>query len=291
MKGLKRDTTIVRLILVPIVGAVAVLGCEVPSPRVRQGDVIRLTCAAGAGSARLGERTYPMFAQEDGKAAGMLPVGALMAPGPQTITVFTHESQELQTLKIQITDARFPEDNVPLSRSTSSLAPEAGETERLQAFRQLVTPERLWSEPFSVPVPGCMTSPFGVKRMHNGKPTGSYHGGIDQRSPAGRPIRATAAGVVRLAGKFTLPGNVVGIDHGQGLTSMYMHMSKIAVEDGARVDGGDVVGYVGSTGRSNAPHLHWGLAAHAVNINPQQWVALKSCSAAKKKPGVRQKGR
>ncbi|MCW5978559.1 MAG: M23 family metallopeptidase [Bryobacteraceae bacterium] len=255
--------------------------CELARSQVRQGDVIRLTCDAQASSARLLDREFPLFIQADGKALGMLPVAAGTPPGPRTIAVRTGEGRLLETLSFQVVDARFPEQNVTLSKSTLELAPAPGETERLRAFRQLVTPERFWTEPFIVPVPGCMTSPFGVKRMHNGKPTGNYHGGVDQRSPAGRPIRAPAAGIVRLAGMFTVPGNFVGIDHGQGLTSSYAHMSEVAVSEGARVEQGDVLGYVGSTGRSSAPHLHWGLAAHGVNINPLQWVPLKPCAAAK----------
>ncbi len=288
MAETQADRIAVRVVVVHVVIAAAGLTCEIPKSQVRQGDTIRLTCDAEAASARLLDRTFPLFKQPDGKVSGLLPVPAGTAPGARTIEVFTAGSRPLHTLKIKIVDARFPEQNVMLSKSATELAPAPGETQRIQAFRQLVTSERLWDEPFTLPVPGCMTSPFGVKRMHNGKPTGSYHGGLDQRSPAGRPIRATAAGIVRLAGKFMVPGNAVGIDHGQGLTSMYSHLSKIAVSEGARVEQGDIVGYVGSTGRSNAPHLHWGLAAHAVNVNPLQWVSPPPCPAAtppaKRKP-------
>lgn len=270
-----------RIVLFHVAIAAVGVTCEVPRSQVRQGDVIRLTCDAQAASARVFNRAFPLFIQANGKVLGLLPVPVGTPPGPETIAVLTGEARPLQTLTIQIVDSRFPEQNVNLSKSRLELAPAPGETERLQSFRQLVTPERFWAEPFIVPVSGCMTSRFGVKRMHNGKPTGNYHGGVDQRSPAGRPIRATAAGIVRLAGRVTVPGNVVGIDHGQGLTSRYPHMSRIAVSEGARVERGDVVGYVGSTGRSSAPHLHWGLAAHAVNINPLQWVSLRPCIAGK----------
>ena len=106
---------------------------------------------------------------------------------------------------------------------------------------------------------GCMTSPFGVQRYLNGKPTGSAHAGIDQRSPAGTPIHAVDGGVVKIVREWNLHGRTVGIDHGQGLESIYLHMSKLAATEGATVKKGDVIGYVGSTGRSTAPHLHWTL--------------------------------
>lgn len=267
-----------------IILAAAAFACKIPRPDAKQGETIRLTCEAPAASARLLDRTFPLFQQADGKVFGLLPVPVSARPGRANIAILEADSRPLSTLPVTIVDARFPEQNVTLSKSTSELEPAPDETERIQAFRRLVTPDRLWTEPFTLPVPGCMTSPFGVKRMHNGKPTGNYHGGIDQRSPAGRPIRATAAGIVRLAGKFTVPGNSVGIDHGQGLTSMYSHMTSIAVSEGAKVGKGDIVGYVGSTGRSNAPHLHWGLSVHSVNINPTQWLSVQPCEKAKPLP-------
>jgi murein DD-endopeptidase MepM/ murein hydrolase activator NlpD len=139
---------------------------------------------------------------------------------------------------------------------------------------------RHWEEPFLAPTSGCMNSPFGVQRLHNGKPTGNYHRGVDQRGPNGRPIVAAASGVVRIARMFNVHGGTVGIDHGQGLTSIYIHMSKIAAEEGAMVKKGDVIGYIGSTGFSTGPHLHWGINVHGVPVQPLQWVKLTPCGAA-----------
>jgi murein DD-endopeptidase MepM/ murein hydrolase activator NlpD len=126
-----------------------------------------------------------------------------------------------------------------------------------------------------------MTSPFGVKRLHNGKPTGEYHGGVDQRTPAGEPIRAVAAGTITFAQQFNVLGNAVGIDHGQGLASMYLHMSTLAVAPGGQVQLGDILGYSGSTGRSTGPHLHWVLYVNGINVNPAQWVKLQPCVSGK----------
>jgi len=123
-----------------------------------------------------------------------------------------------------------------------------------------------------------MTSPFGVQRLHNGKPTGEYHGGVDQRTPEGEPIRAIAAGTITFAKKFNVLGNAVGIDHGQGLESMYLHMSRLDVQPGAAVQRGDVLGYAGSTGRSTGPHLHWVIYVNGINVNPAQWMRLDPCA-------------
>lgn len=90
-------------------------------------------------------------------------------------------------------------------------------------------------------------------------------------------------GVVRLVGPFTVPGRVVGVDHGQGLLSLYQHLSSFAVSEGAIVREGDVVGYAGSTGRSTAPHLHWTVFANGVPTNPVQWVRWSPCEEKAKK--------
>jgi murein DD-endopeptidase MepM/ murein hydrolase activator NlpD len=118
-------------------------------------------------------------------------------------------------------------------------------------------------------------------------PTGNYHGGLDQRGPRGTPIRAIAGGSVRIARMFNIHGGTVGIDHGQGVTSFYLHMSKFATAEGATVAKGDVIGYVGTTGRSTAPHLHWSIAVNGFNVNPSQWVKVPPCGKsppAKKRP-------
>jgi murein DD-endopeptidase MepM/ murein hydrolase activator NlpD len=117
-----------------------------------------------------------------------------------------------------------------------------------------------------------MNSPFGVRRLHNSEPTGNYHRGLDQRSKRGTPVRAITGGVVRIVRMFNLHGGTVGIDHGEGVTSFYLHLSRFHVKEGARVRGGDVVGYAGSTGFATGPHLHWQLTVNGVPVNPHQWV-------------------
>jgi murein DD-endopeptidase MepM/ murein hydrolase activator NlpD len=92
-------------------------------------------------------------------------------------------------------------------------------------------------------------------------------------------VRAVADGVVKLVKTYNIHGGTVGVDHGQGLESMYLHLSRFAVAEGAAVHKGDVIGYSGSTGRSNAPHLHWSLYANGVPVNPLQWVRLGACGA------------
>jgi lysostaphin len=206
-----------------------------------------------------------------------MPVSANQKPGTYALAIVKGDGSVLESVRITVSDAHFPRQNVKLPPKVQRLKPSPGEMETVAAFRNTVTAERRWTEPLDLPIPGCMTSPFGVRRVYNGKPSGNYHAGIDQASPAGTPIHAVAAGVVRLVREFNIHGHVIGVDHGQGLSSVYLHMSKFAVAEGKEVRKGDVIGYVGSTGRSTAPHLHWSLYANGVSINPREWVKPPAC--------------
>lgn len=234
-------------------------------------------------------RTIPLFLQDGGRAFGLMPVPAGTAPGKYTLEFLDAGGAVLHAATITVRDAKFKIQNVVMPKQTAALRSAPAETQTLTTFRATVSDTRRWREPLAVPVPGCMISPFGVRRFINGKPTGNYHGGLDLQSPAGRPVRAVAGGTVKMARMFQLLGGTVGIDHGQGLESMYLHMSKLAAKEGAVVKRGEVVGYVGSTGRSTGPHLHWALLANGVQVNPRQWVAVKPCVKAYRRGARREK--
>jgi murein DD-endopeptidase MepM/ murein hydrolase activator NlpD len=228
------------------------------------------------------DRTIRLFPQADGTSFGLMPVPVDQRPGDYKVELLDKRGTAVATVSIQVVDAHFPEQNVVIEQSLAELKPSPGETEAVTAFRNAVSEVRYWSEPFALPVRGCMTSPFGVHRYMNGKPTGNFHGGLDQRSPAGTPVHAVDGGIVKIVREWNLHGRTVGVDHGQGLESIYLHMSKLVATEGATVKKGDVVGYVGSPGRSTAPHLHWSLYANGVSVNPLDWVQVVPCSAAKK---------
>jgi murein DD-endopeptidase MepM/ murein hydrolase activator NlpD len=181
---------------------------------------------------------------------------------------------------VTVLDAHYAKQNVQLSKEVVELKPAPGEQEAVTEFRTNVSDVRYWSEPLRLPVPGCMTSQFGVQRYQNGKATGDFHAGWDQRGATGVPIHAITGGKIMLARQFNLRGGTVAIDHGQGLESIFMHMSKIAAVEGTVVNAGDVIGYVGATGRVTASHLHWTIYANGVPVNPGQWLKLASCYAA-----------
>jgi hypothetical protein len=246
---------------------------------VKQGGVLRVRGPVAAVAARMQERTIRLFPQEDGGALGLMPIPADQKPGSYKVDLLDGKSTVVSTSAVNVLDAHFRKQNVMIEQSVAELKPSPGESESSMAFRQAVSDLRYWSEPLMVPVHGCLTSPYGVQRYLNGKPTGNIHGGLDQRAPVGTPVRAVADGVVTIAREWNLHGHTVGIDHGQGLESMYQHLSRFAVVEGAIVKKGDVIGYSGSTGRSNAPHLHWTLYVNGVAVNPLEWVRVPSCYA------------
>ncbi|MEW6487154.1 MAG: M23 family metallopeptidase, partial [Thermodesulfobacteriota bacterium] len=141
------------------------------------------------------------------------------------------------------------------------------EAVRIRAALAGRSDRRLWEGSFRVPAEGPVSSPFGVRRIYNDKPRG-YHGGLDIAAPRGAPVLAGAAGRVALAGDFFYTGNTVFLDHGLGLFTAYFHLDSLAVEDGEAVAAGQLVGRVGSTGRSTGPHLHWGVYVSGLRADP-----------------------
>jgi murein DD-endopeptidase MepM/ murein hydrolase activator NlpD len=122
--------------------------------------------------------------------------------------------------------------------------------------------------PWQAPARGRISGVYGSQRIRNGVP-GSPHYGHDIAAPTGTPVLAAATGVVSLVGvDMVLPGNTVLIDHGHGVSSVYIHLSRIDVAEGQRVQAGDVIGAIGATGRASGPHLHWGLNWFDIKLDP-----------------------
>lgn len=120
---------------------------------------------------------------------------------------------------------------------------------------------------FVLPAQGPFSSPFGLKRFFNKQPR-NPHSGLDIAAPIGAPITAPAAGTVLTVGDYFFNGKTVIMDHGQGLTTMYCHMSRIDVKPGDKLQTGDQLGAIGKTGRVTGPHLHWSVSLNNERVDP-----------------------
>jgi murein DD-endopeptidase MepM/ murein hydrolase activator NlpD len=137
-----------------------------------------------------------------------------------------------------------------------------------------VAPETYWSGRFVPPVDSTITAIFGSARTYNGVKK-SQHEGLDFRAGIGTTVRATNSGVVILARNLYYEGNCVVVDHGQGLLTLYMHFSEIAVKEGDKVESGTVLGKSGNTGRVNGPHLHFAARWQGLYVDPEILLKLR----------------
>jgi murein DD-endopeptidase MepM/ murein hydrolase activator NlpD len=160
-----------------------------------------------------------------------------------------------------------------LDSATEARVERENELARLVGHRAQDTPQ-LWTESFARPRQSRVTSRFGTGRVFNGR-VSSSHLGIDYRGATGEPIYAANRGVVALVDSFFLAGNVVYIDHGDGIVTGYFHMSLPKVAVGDTVQRGQEIGLVGATGRVTAAHLHWSARFGALTIDPADLLSLK----------------
>ncbi|GAB6280530.1 MAG: M23 family metallopeptidase [Thermovirga sp.] len=142
--------------------------------------------------------------------------------------------------------------------------------ERVETARALATVSqaRKWNLPMVRPVPGTITSPYGLRRILNGEPR-SPHRGVDYRAKDGDPVRSAADGTVILSADHYYPGACIYVDHGSGVISVYMHLSRRLVDAGDTVSAGEVIGLAGRTGRVTGPHLHFGLSLQGSMVDPE----------------------
>ena len=149
------------------------------------------------------------------------------------------------------------------------------ESRRIKDIFTRMTANKIWRGPFLLPVPGTTTSGFGRRSILNGQPR-SPHSGTDFRAEEGTQVRAPNYGLVVLVDDFYYSGNTVIVDHGQGLYSYFAHLSRSAVNTGEKVLTGDVIGYVGATGRVTGPHLHWSVRISDTRVDPLSLVNVLS---------------
>lgn len=226
----------------------------------------------------VGEKTYPAFEIAPRQYRSFVPTTPLEKAGVRTIKI-SEDGQE-QNISVKVRDRKFPVQRITLPPGKAGVDATEYELKRVKELKALQTPEKYWSSAFLAPNAGRTSTKYGVRRYYNGEfAKDYYHRGQDYAGGEGSRVIAPAAGRVALVGTvsqgFRVHGNVVGIDHGQGVVSIFMHLSRINVKEGDFVQAGQKIGAVGSTGASTGPHLHWGLYVNGQSVDPLPWKAQK----------------
>ena len=183
--------------------------------------------------------------------------------------------------RFAVARARYPKIKVELTVEKKFTEPTPEQLKEIEESQQVkrdylnrVTPDRQWDGAFTTPADAPVSDVFGSQRIFNGKAQ-SPHLGLDFRVSAGTPIAAMNSGTVLLARPLYFEGNFVVLDHGQGLLTLYLHLSEFKVKEGDVVKGGDVIGLSGGTGRATGPHLHVAVRWQGVNLDPARLMQLR----------------
>lgn len=215
----------------------------------------------------------------DGEPVPVMPDGRFLIAfdrdaGPSAMLVATRvDGREVRrTLAVQPRAWRIERLNTlpRISQPSAEFARRRpGELAQIAAARSVGAISDGWRQRFAWPVTGRISGLFGSQRIYKGEP-GAYHSGVDVARPSGTAVVAPADGVVVLAvdAPFTLEGRLLMLDHGMGLNSAFLHLSRIDVEVGDVVRRGQPIGAVGMTGRATGPHLHWSMRWRDARIDP-----------------------
>lgn len=217
-----------------------------------------------------GQRTMVVQSGDHWTAVVGLPL-SLPAPGSADVRVTLRDGSE-RTIAVTVADKQYATQSLKVKPgqvdlSPADLARSSAERERILAALATFSagaPATLVLQP---PVPGRRSSSYGLRRVFNGQPR-QPHTGMDIAAATGTPVVAPAAGRVLDTGDFFFNGNTILIDHGQGLVTMYCHLSAIGVQPGQQVSAGETIGKVGATGRVTGPHLHWGVTLNRTAVDP-----------------------
>ena len=219
-------------------------------------------------------KTYPVFPIAPNQYRAFIPTTPLQKHGRKVITV--SGDGETRNVAVWVNNRKFPTQRINLPPGKAGVKATQHELDRVRAFKAIVTPQKYWNGPLLRPNKSRVSTIYGVRRYYNGKFAKNYfHRGVDYAGGTNSPVIAPAAGRVALVGKvsqgFVVHGNIVGIDHGQGVTSIYMHLNRINVKEGDMVKPGQLIGGIGTTGASTGPHLHWGLYVNGKAVDPVPW--------------------
>ncbi len=217
--------------------------------------------------------------------SALIGVGLDCRPGTHILTVKWQGpgGPDLYPYKVQIVARSFPEERLTVPERMVRFSPRVlkqvlDDQRAINRTCDRVSTEFYWQRPFIWPVHSKILSPFGLRRIFNGRPR-SPHSGVDLRASEGTPVLATNYGRVALVRDCYLSGKTIVLDHGGGLYTLYAHLMSPKVKEGQKVRPGQVIGLSGATGRATGPHLHWGVSLFGKRLDPVKLMALlgKKC--------------
>jgi murein DD-endopeptidase MepM/ murein hydrolase activator NlpD len=210
------------------------------------------------------------------------------APGSYSLELTGENASANETSKkvtfaksLSVGRGKYPKIEVHLNVESKFTEPSPEQQKQIEEGQQIkkdylnrVTPQQEWAGQFIAPANAAISDVFASERIFNGK-TSSPHLGLDFRVSSGTPVEAMNDGTVLLARPMFFEGNFVVIDHGQGLLTLYLHLSEFKVKEGDRVKRGQVIGLSGGTGRATGPHLHAAVRWQGTYLDPAQLIKLR----------------
>ena len=276
--GMKRIVIVLAVLSLPLVASAGAPRISLSPKKPGPGDILVVTVigAAEVGPGTLGKRPLH-FNAVGGTQKAVIGIDLNMEPGKSPLSMAADGRKIDRT--VTIFKKKYPVQRLKLPEDQVILSPEnEARVEREQKLLSSVWPVdsmRLWSGGFIDPLPGKeMTTPFGVRRIINGI-SKNPHSGIDLAANSGEQVRAPNDGVVVVAAEQFFSGNSVVLDHGQGIYTMFFHLSEMKVRPGQAVMKGDIIGLTGATGRVTGPCLHWGARIQGAKVDPLQLLRLK----------------
>lgn len=243
------------------------------APAAAPGGVarVRLGAADPSPQAYLDGRRL-MVRRERGEWVALAGIPLSAKAGTTLQVEVVHGGDRREVRQIAIIDKKYRTQHLSVPADQADLPPE--QLARYEQEREhLAQVLRTFTEPgptrlsMRQPVAGRRSATFGLRRVINGVER-NPHGGMDIAAPAGTPVAAPRAGRVIDAGEYLFLGRTLVLDHGQGMLSLYSHLSAVDVAAGATVPAGAAIGKVGSTGRATGPHLHFSVYLNAVSVDP-----------------------
>ncbi|MFQ5930521.1 MAG: M23 family metallopeptidase [Acidobacteriota bacterium] len=253
---------------------------------LQPGEVVLITAKSKAPLQSMQGRAFstmfPFYPTRDQTVwQGLIGIDLETTPGTYRLSLegATEKGSSIRAqYKLQVMRKEFPTRRLRVAEKyvnppAEVLARIRKESKRVNDIFEILTPEKIWGGSFLSPVPGAPTSGFGKRSILNDQPR-SPHGGTDFNAEAGTPVKAPNKGKVVLASNLYYSGNTVILDHGHGLYSYFAHLSRFAVAEGKTVAPGEMIGYVGATGRVTGPHLHWSVRLNGTRVDPLSLIAV-----------------